>query len=387
MTGFKSMRILLGPLEVTHPQVQDGKRSLFINIGDIPISVKYFVEWMTHKMLQKDEAFYAITKFVNDMINNLISTFLNNDNCFGFSIKQKTRLSQAAITSFSPNTKHDSITLGILAEQNRLREYHDDNRDRLHAEAKQEALSIDGSLERAFWGAIPFRGHTSYYQNLPILNLSGPEGSARTSIPVSHEYNYFVYTAGRVMPAELQKGDKISDEERGIFHYKMGLDRGLIKNIKLTKTQTKGLAEVRFETDGYDGLQQLRVVYDAQIDMYANVNTFPGTYIFIDPRGFAPELPIGLGRDEFGLTDLGIGGYYMIIRSEHEFAEGKANTILHTKWVHQIDREGEALERQRIADSAGVGGQSSRKCNIKVRSNDTQSEIEPNSAGWWPPWG
>ena len=77
----------------------------------------------------------------------------------------------------------------------------------------------------------------------------------------------------------------------------------------------------------------------------------------------------------------------MIIRSEHEFAEGKANTILHTKWVHQIDREGDELERQRIADSAGTGGQTSRRCNIQLRSSEEESETEPTDAGWWPPWG
>ena len=71
----------------------------------------------------------------------------------------------------------------------------------------------------------------------------------------------------------------------------IGRDKGLIKNIKLTKTQTKGLAEVRFEQEGYEGLEQLRVVYDAKVDMYASVNTFPGTYIYIDPFGRQYTMP------------------------------------------------------------------------------------------------
>ena len=140
------------------------------------------------------------------------------------------------------------------------------------------------------------------------------------------------------MPTEFQTGHKETDNAAGIFHYAIGRDRGLVKNIQLTKTQTKGLAEVRFEQEGFDNLEQLRVIYDAKIEMYANVQAFPGTYIFIDPKGFDPAMPVGLGTDgdpefsnggdPFGLTDLGIGGYYMIIRSEHEFSEGKANTIL-----------------------------------------------------------
>ena len=94
-------------------------------------------------------------------------------------------------------------------------------------------------------------------------------------------------------------GDKQLDAQGGIFHYLLGRNKGLVKNIKLQKTQT-GLQEVRFEQEGYDGLEQLRVVYDVEIETYANVNTFPGTYIYIPPEGFDPssnyalEVPPGL---------------------------------------------------------------------------------------------
>jgi hypothetical protein len=208
---------------------------------------------------------------------------------------------------------------------------------------------------------------------MPVLNPSGP-GGARTAIPFANEYNFMVFFAGRTMPEELMKGNKSEDEARGIFHYMIGRDRGLIKNIKLTKTQTKGLAEVRFEQEGYEGLEQLRVVYDAKVDMFASVNTFPGTYIYIDPKGFAPE---GSGTDEYGLTDLGIGGYYMIIRSEHEFAEGKANTILHTKWVNQIDRDEDDRQEQLRANTAGTGGRISRRCAIQIRPPTNAPDPDP----------
>jgi hypothetical protein len=80
-------------------------------------------------------------------------------------------------------------------------------------------------------------------------------------------------------------GDKAEDHQNGIFHYLLGRDRGLVKNISLSKTETPGLQEVRYEQEGYEGLEQLRVVYDADIECYSNVNTFPGTYIYIDPKG------------------------------------------------------------------------------------------------------
>jgi len=201
-------------------------------------------------------------------------------------------------------------------------------------------------------------------------------------MPFQNQYNFFVYFAGRVMPSELMKGNKFNDENNfGIFHYMLGRDRGLVKNIKLTKTQTKGLAEVRFESQGFEGLEQLRVTYDAQVDMFASVNTFPGTYIYIDPRGFAPE---GSGADEYRLTDLGIGGYYMIVRSEHEFAEGKANTTLHTKWVNQIDRDEEDAQAQSVINLGGTGDPTSRKCSIQVREPSTPEPPSSNGIPYIP---
>ena len=107
---------MLGPMELTHPRARDGHTSLHVNLGDCPISVKYFVEWLTSKMLQKDEVSYNLTKFVNDLINNLIRNFLNNDQCFGYSVSQKTRLNQSAISSYGAHPTYDPVTLQAVSK-------------------------------------------------------------------------------------------------------------------------------------------------------------------------------------------------------------------------------------------------------------------------------
>ena len=144
----------------------------------------------------------------------------------------------------------------------------------------------------------------------------------------------------------------------------LGRDRGLIKNIKLNKTETKGLAEVRFEQNGYQGLEQLRVVYDVEIDSFANVATYPGTYIYVDPNGFAP-------KQEYDLTKLGVGGYYMIIKSEHEFGVGYANSKITAKWVHSIEAEAECAEKQKV-DPGGDQARVNRKCTYYRPTTDQQ---------------
>ena len=106
----------------------------------------------------------------------------------------------------------------------------------------------------------------------------------------------------------------------------IGQDSGIVKNITLEKTSTPGLKEVRFEQEGYNGLEQLREVYNARIDTFLNVQSFPGVYVYVEPKGFAPNT----SED---LTRFGIGGYCMIVKTEHTIAPGVADSTLHAVWV------------------------------------------------------
>ena len=375
LKAFKKFRVLLGPVEFVRPRGSD-KPLIRANLGDIPISVRYFVEWLTSVMIAKEEIYYPLTKFMNDLINNLVKNFLNNESCFTYKISQKTRLQQASITAYGNSSELDPVTERITTsgQFHRYRVVEDTGFQNGVAGAVQRTIASTQAN-------IAFRAHISDFDDFPILRMSGPPGEV-TKIPINNMYNFFVYSVSRTMPTELMKGDKGSDERRGIFHYKLGRRRGFLKNVKLSKTQTKGLAEVRFEQEGYDGLSQLRVIYDAQIDLFASVSSFPGQYIFIDPRGFAPDMPLGLAagssgydRQKFGLTKLGIGGYYMIVRSEHEFSSGKANTILHTKWVNQIETEADG-DLEPIPSTAGVGDRKAPRCHFIELEDDEAEEVD-----------
>ena len=349
--NFERFRVLMGPVEIVHQRPNEGMMSAFVNFGDFPVSVKYFVEWLATKVLQRNEVHYPLTKFLNDFFNNLIREFLNNDNCFVYNIAQKVRVNQAVITAYNGlgDPKTDAITSHIISKRGMA--------------ASRISLS-DFKMPQFCASKGITRPRDS---DLPILNIAGPRGSADTYAPLSSEMNYFVFFAGRTMPTERQRGIRCEDSSRGIHHYLLGRDQGLIKNIKLSKTESPGLAEVRFEQDGYDGLRQLRVVYDVQIDSFASVQTFPGTYIYVDPRGFDPS--VSVDNDGFDLTDMGIGGYCMITRSEHEFGEGYANSTIHAKWVAAVDSKNKSdstVKAATIQSSPGKCGIYSRRQGVNA---------------------
>jgi len=192
---------------------------------------------------------------------------------------------------------------------------------------------------------------------MPVLNIMGVRNDPRSNPGICLEYNYLFFYAGRSIPMNQMVGCKqpyqstdsltgqtktgcfnnkgqyvgdVGDHSRGIWHYQIGKDRGIVKTISLSKTDSTGLAEVRFEQEGYDGLKQLRVLYDVTIKSYLDISAFPGNYIYVEPRGFdiGAQTPDGID-----LTQIGIGGYHMIYKTEHTISPGTAETTIHAKWV------------------------------------------------------
>ena len=294
---IKSFRILFGPFEVVDPK--NPAVTIFVSLGDIPISTRYFIAWLTKKMLKREESRYPMAKFMNDFIQELLRDFMNDDKCFNGQVKQKVFLFSSALTSYRNETESG-------AEEDNV----------------TQAIKEHGTGARLNISTAPV--------DLPILNIFGeremPDGGDQG---FDREINYMCYFAGRTQPTEQMTGDRAVDEARGLFHYGIGRDSGIVKSVNFRKTSAPGLKMVRFEQQGYDGLQQLREQYDIDIRTYTNVNALPGTYIFLEPNSFAPST-------EVDLTALGIGGYHMIIRSEHTLAAGMAESTITAKWVAEI---------------------------------------------------
>jgi len=365
LENFKKFRLLLGPMEVVNFNPNGGvPESRFICMGDVAISVRYFIEWLTKKLLKKEQSIYPLPRFLNDFFNEFLRTFLNNDTCFGGITKQSTRLAQSALTAYKAEADgRDEITEAILKASagNTGRGY--------SIVSSGQGVQAVASTERRLRVDKP----TNTY---PILSVSGQRDNAIVDPGFAKEVNYLVYFVARTYPTEKMNGDLAEDHQRGIWHYEIGKPTGIVKNISLRKTDSPGLKEVRFEQQGYDGLQQLREVYDATIDTYADVSAFPGNYIYIDPAGFSPSI-----GSEYDLTQLGIGGYHMITRSEHTFGPGKANSKITAKWVAELSKEGCQIPKP--GDAAPSG--SYEKCTLpggKVGDQRTTavSDMNPLSA-------
>jgi len=359
---FKRFRTVLGPIElVNQTNLLDSR---FTNFGNVPVSVKYFTEWLTKQMLTKERAEYPLPHFLNNFFNMLIRNFLNDDTCFSTNIKQKIRVNQAVVTDYTS----EEAWARTAADGEALESIDTLTHETLRYTAARGSYAplrvASGRLTYGPDGRVVSRrlDATGVELPLPALNISGP-GTDRHSTTtgldggLDRETNYLIYYAGRTKPTEQMTGDPTVDINNGILHYGMGLQNGIVRDISLKKTEAPYLPEVRFEQEGYDGLKQLRVTYDADIKTFPLPNAFPGQYLYIDPTTFAPGAALWEDRNAAGevynLTHFGIGGYFMIIRSTHRFGPGEAATTIQAKWVaehtgrnQEVNAAGETVSEQ-----------------------------------------
>ena len=342
--NFDKLRILLGPLEIRDPNSPNSYRT--VSIGEIPISNKYFIEWMTDKMLASERSGFTLTAFLNEFIHTYLRNFLNDNSCHGDKTRQKTALFSTSITSYGVNGREDADEIvDLLAKAG----FYPGGGTKGLTEGV-DYLSQD-VLNSAFRNNIATQ---------PLLNTMGSRTENVIHNPgLKYGYNYMIYYAGRTQPKEAMTGNKSADQSRGIFHYMLGNDRGVVKNIRLDKTTARGHKELRFEQEGYDGLMQLREVYNVTIDSLLLPSAFPGTYLFVDPRGFAPstqgyeyEDPASarpIHADQYELSRYGVGGYYMVIKTMHTIGEGVMESKIIANWVAQTER-GDNNGQESIAD-------------------------------------
>tara|TARA_Y100001972_G_scaffold94975_1_gene116901 strand:- start:3328 stop:6486 length:3159 start_codon:yes stop_codon:yes gene_type:complete len=349
LENYRNLRVVLGPIEIRNPRKPGVYKN--VSLGDIPISLTYFAEWMTSKIVARDRIEYSLSAFVNDFIKNYVRNFLNSEACFGGKVKQRLIVYNSNISSYS-QSEYDEISAEIF-----------------DAKRKAPAGSPESKLTR---------------YNMPSLGLTGvlnTMGSRDLPNPTKHflkQTNYMIFYAGRSQPQKLMAGDREIDLSNGIFHYILGKNNGIVKKIDLTRTNVTGLKELRFEQEGFDGLQQLREVYDANIDTFLNSTAYPGTYIFINPRGFAPGTSNYSNEtskfNKLELSKYGIGGYFMIIESSHRFAEGLAESKITAKWVAGL--ESDATPAGESGTKIESQGNKKQKCAVSsTKILDVQMSI------------
>lgn len=293
---YKKLKLILGPIEI-----KDNESSKKIyNIGNIPISLNSYLSWMTTRVITTERDEYPFLAFCRSFFNEFVTSQMNSSNSYS----QRVNLRENFITSYNDlgtDFKNNSITTNTFGDYD----------------------------------------ITTINLQKPYLKVSGPNKDTRSNLDNKEEFHYLIFDASESIPSDSLKGNYTDNMNNGVFHFISGRQEGIVKQINFTATSATGLAEVRFEQEGYNGLYQLMSVYDVDITTIGMFNIYPGCTIYVDPRGLEPTITDSKGKkilDGFDLTNLGIGGYCIVIDVSHQLEAGVCETKIIARWVASKDK-------------------------------------------------
>jgi hypothetical protein len=250
--------------------------------------------------------------FIKDVTKNMVYKVLNSDDCFAGAIRQKANFQNVFLVGTGTPDEDKVQTLIDTAP----------------------STSLTKRYKRLFTNELPFVVNS----DLPVLSVDKEDEVH----PSQRQYNYCLLYAKDPQPRDLD-GDINKDLKKGVYHFHIGTNRGLVKRIKFMKTDQPYMREARLTMQGFSGLSQLREPYKIEVEMYGNSKIFPGQTVYVDPRG----LGYGLGSPATNGSmawELGIGGYHMVINAKHSISSGKFDTRITCVWVLRGSAGGESTD-------------------------------------------
>ena len=275
------MKILTGPVMITHPR-SNGQR-IEMNLADIPISYDDFQIFFFETVVRKELASYPLRSFIKDVLEMLVKNALTPRECFAKGREQ--RQIDIGMTNF---TVRSSV-------------------------ARDMRLQVTNHKIGGRFVLDP-----------SSFNLRNPAPADPDT-----DYNCLLLYMTSYASYDL-KGEEEEDRKKGIYHYFIGAERGLIQKIEFSRSDVQGLREARQAESR--NLGQIRDVYNANVRMVGNTLYIPGMKVFLNP-------PVGFGRPEVGTVKaneaigqqgvygslsnlLGIGGYYDVIKVQSSISRG-----------------------------------------------------------------
>jgi hypothetical protein len=126
------------------------------------------------------------------------------------------------------------------------------------------------------------------------------------------------------------KGDAVDDAKKGIYHYTIGQDYGLVKSIEFKRNDQPYLRESKSVGKKTIYLGQFRDIYAASIKMVGNNIYTPGMMLLLKPSLEFGRVITDINKMEKPSFSqiTGVGGYYSVIKVSSTIDENGYSTNL-----------------------------------------------------------
>ena len=277
---FSNIKFLMGPITIVDPRTH---KPVQINIADLPVSLNLFMTWYLNKVIAPQVDSYYIRNFIRDVITDLALEVLSPDCFFNYPIRPKFN----SVSFSAPGS-------GKI--------------DRVGYKAKGK-------------GGTKKTGHIDPRRVRKLSDiLAYPKGLSAANPPREFFYDFIYCQEG--IPWNLE-GKSSEDSKNGIFHFQIGSDTGILKNVTFDRIDQPHVREARTVSDGADPIvAQLRLQYNVTLKCFGTTIFKPGMRVHVLPR-LAGNLQRSL------IYKLGLGGYVFITKVENIIEPGRFETILY----------------------------------------------------------
>jgi len=356
------INIILGCIEYFDPV---SMKTRYINLADIPITLTRFNEWFLNKIMRPGVYSYSLKSFLKEALQSLVLDILGGDKCYeGVNATEGIEIAEASPASRFSRQIFDigftNFTLPAYKNSNGAYEsplefIRDPDFYKSSLQKRYDLDKINASLQSSKTTLYATEeDNTDVYHFIALYargyeasTLLGFESDAEAAAMTDNLKEYEQYAGLETLPGDLS---------RGIFHFYLGQNQGLVKSIKFTRTDQAYLAESRLLGHGAFGYNQLRGRYEATIVMQGNTFFLPGQFIYINPDS------VGSGDWNSDYEDapllLGLGGYYVVIDVDStitpEFFETTLRCVWHSAGRVEICKLAAANTDPTNMDSAGA---------------------------------
>ena len=330
---FRKTKIILSSFDYVNHLMEDKN----INLSEIPISTEYFFEWMNQNVVKTKRRTYPLTYFIRDICNKLVANLL-----------LEVCINRNPVKTLSFKTINLLGVVDSPADPDPFLE--------MPKMAGPHSIHYDVAEAHSKGLGLPLRGN--------IGNKS-----------LNSAYNYIAIYPTTDNQSYGGTGKFFEDGKKGIYHFGLGSNRGIIKTIKFAKTDIQYIREARFFNHGHDGLMQLSAVYKVTLEMFGNTIFYPGMLIFIDPRelggsDFDPTIGRTADTEPSVANSLGIGGYHLITRVSSNIEPGNFSTTIEAQFVYS----GDGSEKNRMKKKINKKPQSIESTVFSADSIDNYCE-------------
>lgn len=280
-------------LQKTGDLAADGPSVSFsANISDIPVSFEFFMTWFEEQVIIPRKNVYTLKNFLSNMLSTFITNVLS-PKCFGQRFLTAPVKSDIMILNSTLYNGRDRLT-GITAKDRRF----------------GKRITLTETVKAALDQSAVF----SLLENTKII---------------PYVYLQMVYVDSK----DKFYIDETKNAKDGIYHLKLGVDRGLVKEVNFTKDDLPSVAPLVYSRQGTVNSRILRTPYNADVSMVGNTIFKPGSIVYIDPT-YTLSIPNLKTETANVISEIGLGGFYIVYKTNNVIKSGVFNTEISCRFIN-----------------------------------------------------